>query len=149
MKKNLIKLAAFAFLAFCVSFSLNAQESKRSDRAKSSIEKDKTVDRAERMEARLNKQADRLEMDAAQRAKYIPAQMEFMKEMRAIRKGTLEPTERKARAQELKTTHKNYLGSFLNAEQMGQIEKRHKRKKGKGKKGNGKKFKGQREIQQG
>ena len=126
MKKIAMKLIALSVFALCMTLNLNAQDIQRAERpVKTEQEK------LEKRTNRLNKMADRLEMTATQRERFIPAQLDFMAEAKAIKKSGLEKEERKAQMNALATDHKNYLSSFLSADQMTKIERRLMKRKGK------------------
>jgi len=124
-----------------LTLNLNAQEVQRGDRSAMTEE-----EKLEKRTNRLNKMADRLEMSDVQRERFIPAQLDFRAEAKSIKKSGLEKEERKAQMKALATDHKNYLASFLSAEQMTKIEKRLMKRKGKRKAKRGGKMRGKRSL---
>ncbi len=133
--KQSIKFLAFSFFAFCLSFNMNAQNSRANSKA-NTVKTDKIADKTEKMEKRANKLADKVEMNDDQRARFVVAHVEYSKAVKATRKTKVGKAVKKAQLKELRADHTANLNSFLSDDQMASLKQiaKEKRNMKKGKK---------------
>jgi len=114
--------------AFCLSFNLNAQETKANRKA-NVAKTEKIADKTERMEERASKLADKVEMNADQKERFIQAYVEYKKAIKATRRTKVGKTVKKAQVKEIKTAYKEDLSTFLSEDQMIALEEIAKEKR--------------------
>ncbi len=129
MKNKAMRILTLSFFVFCLVFNLQAQIIDGSARSEKVVKKNQSVDKVAKMEKRMHRLADKVEMDEDQRARFVPAQIEYIEQMRDLRHSKIDREERKTQMRDLKTEHRNYLSSFLSDEQMTKMREMKKKKR--------------------